>query len=411
MDRFEAAISENGADPAALWKGMLESESGRWYTSLLIEQPFISLIRNNPSRVERFLQRMDPVSLYSVSRSQKYKKSETWLTTSYLREYRSFIADYAGSHSKKETIDLYMGSLLKSIIDFSYLIRLLFQPEEGFVFLTDEFGQYYFRGKIYKKTNADFRTAYQISVSNVSSSYKFPIHYSWIQDHLKEVEDICNSNDPVFFKIMSINSKGMIFAYDLVRTPPAEKPLKTRAETKPLHFLEKIIDGSLEFQGNNTQECIRLYAAAMICDGERILVKRYENDDRTEDSLPFIQVSNNETSSNAIKRLLNYYLGFEEQLELSPCGIRHFCVGKDVRSIIFIFRLPLSDCLEKQNHLVFKEYLQWRDLEEYRSNAVERTAVSILSALDTQWSESKLWFRDTEKQTQDAPGQEENDPA
>jgi len=390
LDHYKNIVSDSLGDVISFWNDFLENDSGRWYNYLLVEKPFFSLIRKNPSKVDSFLDRMSSISLYDSSRSLVYRKNQTWIPNSNLKEYMQILSDYSNNHSKSETLDLYMRSPLKAQIDFSYLLRLLFQPDEGFVYLSDALDKYVLRGKIIKKPTAERDRSYQVSVSNVASSYRFPIHHSWLKDHYEKVDQLHKDDIQVYFKVMSLNSKGMIFVHDLVRKPRPEKSVsEAKIETKVLKYLERIIDGTLDYQGNNSSESIRLFALALICDDKnRILVERKKDKECITDSLPFIQVSNCETTDDSIRRLMKYSLGFRGDLMLRPCGIRHLCIGRRERSIVFIYRILLSDCQEKQNSLILKPQLMWRDIDEYRENAIEKTSLSILSALDALWSES-----------------------
>jgi len=392
LDHYKNAVGDSFNNVICFWNDFLEADSGRWYNYLLVEKPFLSLIRMNPSKVDRFLDRMSSISLYDSSRSLVYRKNQTWIPNNNLKEYIQFLSDYSSIHSKSETLSLYMRSPLKAQIDFSYLLRLLFQPDEGFVYLSDALDKYVLRGKVIKKPTAEKDRSYQVSVSNAASSYRFPIHHSWMKDHYEEVDQLHKDDIPVYFKVMSLNSKGMIFVHDLVRKPRSEKSVskvETETKTKVLKYLEKIIDGTLGYQGNNSSESIRLFALAMICDDEnRILVERKQDKECITDSLPFIQVSNCETTDDSIRRLMKYSLGFRGDLALRPCGIRHLCIGRKERSIVFIYKILLSDCREKQNSLILKPQLIWRNIDEYRENATEKTSVSILNTLDTSWSES-----------------------
>ena len=371
------------------------SENGRWFNYRLIDKPFYSLIKMNPSRVENYLEKMSPLSLYDISKSMSYRKNQTWIPNNFLPDYKQFLTDFAKSHSKLETIDLYMSSPLKAQVDFSYLIRMLYKPQEGFVYLTDELDRYVLRGKVIKKENAEKNISFQVSVSNVASSYRFPIHHSWLKYHYDEVEQIYNDEVPVYFKIMSLNSKGMIFTYDLVRKPRIFKSASDiGVETKAVKYLDKIIDESLPLQGNNVPEDIRLSVLALICDEEKVLVERKKYDTYIVDSLPILQVSNKETTDVTMRRLLKYYLGFLQELVAAPCGIRHICIGSNKRHIIFIYKIQISDCLEKQENLVIKQSMNWRDIEEYRDNITEKVSESILFSLDCSWSELNIIFPD-----------------
>ena len=375
------------------WSNLLLSENGRWFNYRLIDKPFYSLIKSNPSRVENYLEKMSPLSLYDISKSMSYRKNQTWIPNNYLPDYKQFLTEYAKSHSKLETIDLYMSSPLKAQVDFSYLIRMLFKPQEGFVYLTDELDRYVLRGRVVKKENAEKNISFQVSVSNVASSYRFPIHHSWLKYHYDVVEQMCNDDVPVYFKIMSLNSKGMIFTYDLVRKPRIPKSaLDIGVKTKAVKYLDKIIDESLPLQGNNVLEAIRLSVLALICDEEKVLVERKKYDTYIVDSLPALQVSNKETTDVTMRRLLKYYLGFLEELVAVPCGIRHICIGNNKRHIIFIYKIQISECLKKQENLVIKQSMIWRNIEEYRDNITEKVSESILFSLDCPWSELNITF-------------------
>ena len=383
------------------WSNLLLSENGRWFNYRLIDKPFYSLIKTNPSRAEKYLQKMSSLSLYDISKSMSYRKNQTWIPNNFLTDYKQFLTDYAKSHSKSETIDLYMSSPLKAQVDFSYLIRMLYRPQEGFVYLTDDLDRYLLRGQVIKKETTEKNLSFQVSVSNVASSYRFPIHHSWLKYHYDEVEQIYNDGVQVYFKIMSLNSKGMIFTYDLVRKPRISKSASDIGiETKAVKYLDKIIDESLPLQGDNVPEDIRISVLALICDEDKVLVERKKYDTYIVDSLPILQVSNKETTDVTMRRLLKYFLGFFEDLVTVPCGIRHICIGNNKRHIIFIYKIQISDCLEKQKNLVIKQSMNWRDIEEYRANVTEKVSESILFSLDCSWSELNIIFPDNHSESQ-----------
>lgn len=369
--------------------------SKKYYNYRIVEKPFRTLIRTNPDRVPDFLEIVAPVSLYNYSKIVQYKKSSTWIETSgyYLNDYINYIDYIVEKLSPTDVMFIYMNSPLKSQIDLYTLLKRLYRPDIGYVDLSKELEDYTFCGKLSRKQSEDNRVSYQVSVSNASSSYRFPIHNSWTALHINDLENDFNDGEPVYFKIMSIHCRGMAFAYDIAKKPHRTKKENTVGEVKSnvLKDLDKFKNDTIPLQGNNVEEKIRLYVIAMICDDEgRILVGRTTRNSDVSENLPYLPIANNESSDKTIRRLLKYNLGFHGNFSTTPCGIRHLCVGNNMRSVFFAYRINIASLLEVQKTLVPKKNMVWRDIEEYKENIVDFISASFIGALNSNWTEQTL---------------------
>lgn len=382
IEMFEETVSES---------------ANRGLNHLIVDKPFIALIRNNPDKVKDYIDTIGDVNLYHISKSLKYKKSQTWNDNNYLPEYKDFITHFANEHTQDEVIELYMNSPLKGLIDFSYVVRYLYQPQEGWISLANILDNYVFRGKLIWTASDDKNIAYRVTLSNACSSYCFPIHHSWIKYHIKELETNFSGGEPVYFKIMSINSKGMIFAYDL-SPKPQEIKLKQANNFQTLVFknIEQLIDGSLPFQGNNFPEEIRLFVTAMICDdNDNILVNSVRKNNNIIESLPYLPVSNCESTDFTLKRLLKYFIGVHSEHSFSPCGVRHICIDRKKRALFFLYRINKEELDENLAHLTLKKSTRWRNFSEYKENAEDEISKSFLLAFDISWSEDTILLHNT----------------
>ena len=368
--------------------------SNKYLNHLIVDKPFRTLVSANPDKVPHFLEIIGSLSLYHYSKASDYKKSVTWVEKNgnYLNDYMKYIKYIANTYDFSEVLSIYMNSPLKSLVDFSYVIRLLFRPENGYRDLTKELENYTFRGRLLRNDNKDEKTSYLVSLSNVCCSYRFPIHHSWASQHAYDLDKNYNEGDTVQFEIMSVNNKGMIFAYNISQKKQQEKNEVVQAKNKSvaLKNLVKIKEGTLPQQGKNVEENIRLFSLAMICDDDKILVETATADDENIECLPYLPVANNESSDKTIKRLLKYFLGFHGNISLAPCGIRHLCTREKRRSIFFIYRIELSALRNAQQMILWKESMKWKSIEEYRTNIQDSLSESFVCALDSKWSEQTL---------------------
>ena len=365
----------------------------RWLNHLIVEKPFIELIKQNPDKIPDFIEKTEPISLYRLSRTLQYKKHQTWVENGWLNYYKNFLYDYAEKHSPEEVLNLYMKSPLKSQVDFSGVIRLLFQPEYGFVDLTKQLGNFTFCGKLKKNINEDEKTSFRVSVSNVSSSYLFPLHHSWTTLHMDELKNDFSDGDVVYFNIMSINYQGMIFAYNLSAKESVSKKEKIQKEIESIAIknIDKIKDGTLPLQGSNCREEIRLFTLALICNGEgQILVDSGTNNEKIIEFLPYLPVSNCETTNKTLGRLLKYFISFNGTISIKPSGILHLCKNRDSRNIFVIYKVPIQDCLDIQDKLFFKKSMYWRDIATYTENANDIITRMIIDYLNSSWLEKEI---------------------
>ncbi len=390
----EAEISlgavEAGAEEGDAAGNVLSEVLSRGLTFQLVDEPFIALIRRNPAKVPDYLERIGSLSLYHDSRSLEYRKSKTWVDKNYLQDYMNYLSSIMKSFPPEKVLDIYMNSPMKSQVDFSYVVRHLYQPKENYVDLTKVFDKYVLRGKLVKIDDRESSVAYRVTLSNASSSYLLPIHHSWVKLHEDEFETKLIVGSPVYYKIMSVNSRGMVFAYDLTPRPKniAEKQNET-VQSFAFYEIERFKEGLLPLQADNLPEKVQMFVMAMIHDeSDRIMVKKYKNGEKTTESLPVLPLANGETSYNALKRLLKYFIGFRGEMKHGPCGIRHICVGKQQRSIFFIYKIDLSECKKRYKELVYKKSCSWRNIEEYKNNACDRVTESFLTAYHLSWSEA-----------------------
>lgn len=371
----------------------LTESSSRGLNNLIIEKPFLALVKNNPDKVTQFIERTKSFNLFHISRSLTYKKSQTWVENNNSKDYVNFITSYSKTHDPNDVLLLYLSSPLKSIVDFSYVIRLLFQPEVGFTDLTKQMENFVFRGKLKIKNQEDIKTAFRISISNACSSYTFPLHHSWVTLHIDDLQKKYSDGDIVYFKIMSVNSRGMIFAYDLSAGEPIHRKKKEQGTVKSLAIknINKIAEGSLLLQGNNKPEDITLFVVAMIYDNEdQILVESSTDQNVNIESLPCLPVSNHESTDRTLKRLLKYYLGFRKDIYFQPCGIMHISATKTRRGIFLIYKVSITKCLELQEKLALKNTMHWRDIKTYTENIDDPITERLMCFLNTSWSEQML---------------------
>lgn len=130
----------------------------------LVEEPFRALVSIRSLYLPEFMRLMKPCSLFVYSEEKPYAKSKTWI-------------DEGGMPSER----------IKSLLD-----------------------GYWFRERL-EKTQTE---SYKVSVSSVSSTYKFPVLFKWGAKHTDRLEMLCQKGQPVFFKIHGINPKNdMIFTY------------------------------------------------------------------------------------------------------------------------------------------------------------------------------------------------------
>ena len=405
--------------------------SHRVFNNNIVDKPFRVLITKNPDKVSDFLDRVGAFSLYHESRSLGYKKSTTWLNSMgyYLNDYKKYTDSIMKSMSPREVMHIYMNSPLKSMVDISYLIRHLYQPKKGYRDLTDELDRYTFCGKLIRRKVSDVKIAYQVSVSNASSSYRFPIHHSWALEFMDELRNEMKADDVVYFKIMSVNEKGMVFAYDVrlrdsverKKAPAPDQSGKGKVRSAAIKNFDKVRSGTLPLQGNNIEEQVRLFVMVFLCDeNNRILVESVERDGITNEHVPYLPVSNMESSRSTMLRVLKYYTGFEDNLNAVPCGIRHLCTGYDRRSVFLIYKIMKSDLLsakgEENARLFTRSNMKWRSIEEYMENCADDVTKSIVFALQRPWSDAVITLKapkkekDTEKKGECYGYQEASDP-
>lgn len=361
---------------------------------LLVDEPFLALIKNNPTQVKDFIETIGEISLYHISQSLTYKRSKTWSENTYRPEYKCFITEFSKTHNKSEVVKLYMNSPLKSTLDFSYVIRLLYQPKEGWVDLSSVLDDYVFRGKLIRTTSDDKNISYRVTMSNAYTSYTFPIHHSWIKYQKEELDTKFSENESLYFKIMSVNSKGMIFAYEL-SPKPKQKKVKNNENVQSvvLKNLEQFFDDSIPLQGNNQPEDIRLYVTVMLSnENGNILIRSENKNNKIIESLPYLPVSNCESSDYTLKRFLKYFLGIHKYNLHTPCGIRHICSGRDKRAVFILYKICATDLSEKILDSALRKSMCWRDYSEFSDNVNDKISLSFLRGFNIPWSEESLFL-------------------
>jgi hypothetical protein len=181
----------------------------------------------------------------------------------------------------------------------------------------------------------------------------------------------------------------MIFAYDLCNRV-LESPMQKEKESMSYAFKnpDKILDQTIPLQGNNVVESIRMYTVAIIQDkNDNILIEKGKQENKNAEFLPCLPISNYETSNGTLKRILKYYIGFNKDMIFTPCGIRHICVGRGKRSIIYIYKINLSDIRNEQSILVLNKNVEFVNLYEFKNNINDEVTQSIVDAMNTSWSE------------------------
>ena len=366
---------------------LVKESSLRGLNNVIVEKPFLELIKHNPEKVPEFIKRTEPFSLYRFSNFTEYRKSQTWMENNYLNDYRNYITDYAKNHSAEETITLYFSSPLKSIVDFSYVLRMLFQPKENFVDLVEIMKTFTLRGKLLVNKSSSPKTAYRVSLSNGSSSYIFPLHHSWVLSNLDMLQNDFEDGETVYFNIMSINSQGMIFAHNLTKYQQTSKnePVKKDKISFAIKNYEQIKANTFALQGNNIIESIKIFAIALIYDEDsRIIVESLETEDGIKEFLPFLPVANRESSDRTIKRLLKYFLGINNDIEIQACGLIHFFVNRETRNLFIVYKIPVS---QYKNNIITKSSIHWQKIDTYFENAQDSITKSFADFLQNDWTE------------------------
>lgn len=185
----------------------------------LVEEPFRALVSIRSLYLPEFMRLIKPCSLFVYSEEKPYAKSKTWIDDGgmqsialYIKYMKYILEDY----SVTEAVEIYMNSPMKAYIDFYSFIRIIWKKmqEQGMPSgrIKSLLDGYWFRGRL-EKTQTE---SYKVSVSSVSSTYKFPVLFKWGAKHTDRLEMLCQKGQPVFFKIHGINPKNdMIFAYEV----------------------------------------------------------------------------------------------------------------------------------------------------------------------------------------------------
>lgn len=185
----------------------------------LVEEPFRALVSVRSLYLIEFLRLIKPCSLFAYMEDKPYMKNKTWNTDGggqSLNLYMRYIDYMLTDYTVAEAVEIYINSPMKAYIDFFYFIRRLWKKIQVEGGQADQirtlFADYRFRGHL-ERTQKE---SYKVSVSSVTSTYKFPVLYKWGAKHEELLEKLCQSNRPVFFKIYGINPKtSMVFAYEV----------------------------------------------------------------------------------------------------------------------------------------------------------------------------------------------------
>lgn len=389
---YYAEFFKNGPSCVEVCKHIesITESSARYLNNVIIDMPFRALVENNVDKAASFLDIMGEISLYHCSKNNTYKKWTSWIKENVndLNKYKSYTDYICENYEANKVLHIYMNSPLKSMIDFTYVLRKLFMMDTGWKYLTPYLDKYTFRGKLIKNKSKKESISYSVSVSNVSSSYVFPIHHTWVIPNKESLESNFSNGDVVYFKLLSMNSHGMIFAYDLSNRV-LETPIKSTAEITSYAFknLDKILDQTLPLQGNNSLESVRMYTVAIICGNNTIMVEKGKYNDEDAEFLPYLPVSNYESSIATLKRILKYYTGINKDLAFTPCGIRHICTDREKRNIVYIYKINVNDIEDEQSNLALKNNVSFVNLNEFKNNIKDDVTRSIIDATNTSWSE------------------------
>ena len=370
--------------------GSISVSSSRYLNNIIIDKPFIALAENNPDKAAQFLDIMGEISLYHYSKNNTYRKWTSWIKENQnnLNRYKIYTDYICENYDADKALHIYMNSPLKSMIDFTYVLRKLFMKDTGWQYLTPYLDKYTFRGKLIKDKSKNDDIAYSVSVSSVSSTYVFPIHHTWVTPNKENLENNFSNDDVVYFKLLSMNSHGMIFAYDL-STKVLDTPTQKSTDTVSYAFkhLMKAIQQNVKLQADNTEESVRMYTVAMVCNDTTIMVEKGKHNNKDAAFLPCLPISNYETSNATLKRILKYHTGFNKDVIFTPCGIRHICVGREKRSIIYIYKINLSDIRNEQSIIALNKNVEFVKLCDFKNNISDEVTRSIVDAMNTSWSE------------------------
>lgn len=185
----------------------------------LVEEPFRRLVAARSLYLTEYLRLIKPCSKFAYLEDKPYMKSKTWHEDGAgqsLNLYLRFIEPMLEEYGVAEAVEIYMNSPMKAYIDFYYFCCRLWrkiQEEGGGVNQVPAlFAGYWFRGHLERSQKESFK----VSVSSVSSTYKFPVLYKWGVKNEEMLEKLYRSNRPVYFKIYGINPKtNMVFAYQI----------------------------------------------------------------------------------------------------------------------------------------------------------------------------------------------------
>ncbi len=185
----------------------------------LVEEPFRKLVSARSLYLTEYLRLVKPCSKFAYLENKPYMKNKTWHEDGAgqsLNLYLRFIEPMLEEYGVAEAVEIYMNSPLKSYVDFYYFSCRLWkkiQEEGGEVNQVPAlFSDYWFRGHLERSQKESFK----VSVSSVSSTYKFPVLYKWGVKNEEMLEKLYQSKRPVFFKIYGINPKtNMVFAYQI----------------------------------------------------------------------------------------------------------------------------------------------------------------------------------------------------
>lgn len=370
--------------------GLPGDDPSRGLNYLLIDKPFVALIRGNPAMIQDFIRRVGRLSLYHASKSLQYRKNQTWVVNNFLQDYKNYIVEFSREHTPQEVLDLYMNSPLKGMVDFSYVVRLLFQPPFGFRDLTEVLDGCILRGNLLRDPAADAGDAYRVTLSNACSSYRFPIHRSWVEAHRDTLETEFTGDRAVYFKIMSVNSHGMIFAYDLAPTPQPERRQEAeRVNIKAIKNANALIHGMLPYPKGAAPEAVRLFVTAMICDGSgRLLLDGGGAAGSLPGTLPYMPVFPRETAAHALKRMLKNFAGMQLDATPAPVGVRHFCAADNRRYSLLLYKLTPPPADPADAAAAPAKSATWCDIARFRFAADDEISENILDAFDTPWSET-----------------------
>lgn len=187
--------------------------------AIFINVTFYALLKQCPGQLLTFIKKMGQANPFLYREDRPFKKNHVWYDSAgrYLSTFQKSIPELIGIYDKQDMIDLYMNSPMKSLVDFHYLIKRLFDQafrntaNSHFIALGTYLGEYRFTGHFLHAHHN-----YRVSVSSVHSTYQFPVYITWSTDHADYISKNLPPDAIVSFRIShGDNRQGMIFAVDV----------------------------------------------------------------------------------------------------------------------------------------------------------------------------------------------------